>query len=61
MGGTHKADAGFVEVEYVGEQKREDIPCPSGRIYLLGTGEKYRKAWVHALDVNYLRMLKVVA
>jgi hypothetical protein len=60
MQGTHKANAGFVEVEYIGEEKREDIPCPSGRIYILGTDEKHKKAWIHSLDLNYLKLLGAI-
>lgn len=59
MGGTHKANAGFIEVEYIGEEEREDIPCPSGRTYTLGTDEKCKKAWVHQMDLNYLRFLEI--
>lgn len=60
MGGVHKADAGFIEVEYIGEEEHQEVPCPSGRTYTFGTDEGHKKAWVHHMDINYLKLQNVI-
>ena len=60
MGGTHKADAGFIEVEYTGEEERQEVPCPSGRTYTFGNDEEHKIVWVHQMDLNYLKFLEIV-
>jgi len=56
----HKADSGFIEVEYKGDS--EDpivVKAPSGRVYTFDTGE-HCKQLVHPHDLNYLKVLGFV-
>lgn len=59
MQGVHKIDAGFVEMEYTGEEETpEPILAPSGRVYTFD--QKERKAvLIYVLDINYLKLLGV--
>lgn len=57
-GFVSKAQAGFVPMEYLGEEDKEDpILAPSGRAYTFGTEEDRCRLYVHPMDVNYLRAL----
>jgi hypothetical protein len=57
----HKLDVGFIEVDYVGDSEDPiSVYAPSGRHYIFDT-DKHCKALVHPLDLNYLRMLEMIA
>jgi len=54
-----KADLHFVEMEYIGEEDNpEPMVGPSGRHYRFDKGEN-KKALVHPMDKNYLKLLRV--
>jgi hypothetical protein len=56
MDGTYKADAGFIETKYIGEEEIS-VRGPTGRIYSMKPGEP---VLVHPMDLNNLRARGVI-
>lgn len=53
-----KADVGFIELKYIGEEDEVQILAPSRRLYTFDNDE-HKKVLVHPMDVNYVRYLGI--